>query len=108
MKIYSFPVLSAETIWSKPKSRFVDAFDPVKEPQFTAIGLSELTNEPINPSRLAFVGPSTAMTKLSPLLRVIGVGVFPAPELFINKTPGLMSLNVTKVLFSVANIDTKV
>ena len=62
MKMYSFPVRSAETIWSNPRSKFWDAFDPVNEPQFTAIGLSAETKAPINPLRLAVVGPSTANT----------------------------------------------
>ncbi len=85
MKIYSLPVRSAETIWSIPKSRLLAVpLLPAKEPQLTAMGLSEIMDAPISPSRLALVGPLTAITKLSPACKVMGVGLFPAAALLIN------------------------
>ena len=36
-------------------------FDPKSEPQFTAIGLSDDTSEPISAARFAANGPCTAI-----------------------------------------------
>ena len=48
-KTYSLPTFEKSTIWSIPKSLppFPLAKLPVPDPEFTTIGLSELTKEPI-------------------------------------------------------------
>ena len=57
-KIYSSPILSTGAIWSIPPSwppGDVSKLEllPVNEPLFTAIGLSDSTRTPINPSALS-------------------------------------------------------
>ena len=48
-KMYSLPTFEKSTIWSIPKSLppFPSAKLPVPDPEFTTMGLSELTKEPI-------------------------------------------------------------
>ena len=57
-KTYSVPILSTGAIWSIPTSWPPGASSklallPVNVPLFTAIGLSDSTNTPINPSALS-------------------------------------------------------
>ena len=82
--------------------------EPIKEPQLTAIGLSDVIFAPINPSRLATFKQFVAITKLCPAFKTTFDGVFPAAALLNKTVPVLISLNEIVVLFSVAKIDAKV
>ena len=81
---------------------------PAKEPQFTAIGLSDVIEAPIKPSLLKLLGPSAAITKLSPAFKTMLEGVLPAAALLIKTTPGFTSAKEIVVLFSVARIEPNV
>ena len=51
IKIYSFPICDADTIWSKAKSARLLSIPPNAFPELTATGLSDVINAPIAPSK---------------------------------------------------------